>query len=77
MREKYIKVKNLSISEKLLNFINNELLPGTKLEKNVFWQKFDKCVHELLYQTRPKNFLFLTLYLVIIRYLQSLITSRI
>ena len=51
MKEQYIKIGNLSISEKLLNFINNELLPGTKLEKNVFWQKFDKCVHEL----SPKN----------------------
>jgi len=28
MKEKYIKITNLSISGKLLNFVNNELLPG-------------------------------------------------
>jgi len=47
MKEKYIKVKNLSISEKLLNFVNNELLPNTKLKKENFWNGFDKTVHEL------------------------------
>ena len=47
MKEKYIKVRNLSISEKLLNFINNELLPNTKLKKENFWNGFDKAVHEL------------------------------
>ena len=47
MKEKYIKVKNLSISEELLNFVNNELLPNTKLKKENFWNGFDKVVHEL------------------------------
>ena len=47
MKEKYIKVKNLSISEELLNFVNNELLPNTKLKKENFWNGFDKAVHEL------------------------------
>jgi len=47
MKEKYIKVKNLSISEKLLSFVNNELLPNTKLKKENFWNGFDKAVHEL------------------------------
>ena len=51
MKEKYIKIKNLSISGKLLNFVNNELLPGTKIKKEVFWNGFDKYVHELA----PKN----------------------
>ena len=51
MKEKYIKIKNLSISEKLLNFVNNELLPGTKVNKENFWDGFDKYVHELA----PKN----------------------
>ena len=51
MKEKYIKIKNLSISEKLLNFVNNELLPGTKINKENFWDGFDKYVHELA----PKN----------------------
>ena len=47
MKEKYIKIKNLSISEELLNFVNNELLPNTKLKKENFWNGFDKAVHEL------------------------------
>ena len=51
MKEKYIKIKNLSIEETLLKFINNELLPGTKIKKENFWNGFDKCVHELA----PKN----------------------
>ena len=51
MIEKYIKIKNLSVAESLLNFVNKELLPGTKIKKKDFWQGFDKCVHELA----PKN----------------------
>ena len=33
MKEKYLKIENLSISENLANFINKELLPGTKIKK--------------------------------------------
>ena len=51
MKEKYLKIKNLSISENLANFINKELLPGTKINKQRFWNGFDKCIHELA----PKN----------------------
>ena len=51
MKERYTKIKNLSVSEKLLGFINNELLPGTKIKKETFWSGFDKFVHELA----PKN----------------------
>ena len=51
MKERYIKIKNLSVSEKLLNFVNEELLPGTKIKKEFFWDEFDRYVHELT----PKN----------------------
>jgi len=51
VREKFSKINNLSVSKSLLNFINNELLPGTKIKKEIFWNGFDKCVHELA----PKN----------------------
>ena len=47
MAEKYIKIENLSVSEKLLNFVNNELLSGTKIKKKKFWNEFDKCIHKL------------------------------
>ena len=43
----YISKGKLSISEILLKFINNELLPGTDIEPKKFWDGFDKCVHEL------------------------------
>jgi malate synthase len=55
MKEKYIKIKNLSISEKLLNFVNKELLPGTKIKKENFWNKFNKIVHDL--STKNKKLL--------------------
>ncbi len=51
MKEKYLKIKNLSVSKDLANFINKELLPGTKINKEKFWKGFDKCIHELT----PKN----------------------
>ena len=60
MKEKYIKIKNLSIAEKLFNFVNRELLPGTKIKKEYFWHGFNKYVHELacknkqLLETREK-----------------------
>ena len=51
MKEKYIKIKDLSVSEKLANFINDKLLPGTKISKERFWSGFNKYIHEL----SPKN----------------------
>ena len=51
MKEKYIKIKDLSVSEKLANFINVKLLPGTKISKERFWSGFNKYIHEL----SPKN----------------------
>ena len=47
MKEKYLKIENLSVSEKLVKFINSELLPGTKISKNRFWKGFSKSIHEL------------------------------
>ena len=36
MKEKYIKIQNLSVSEILYNFINEELIPGTKIDQKKF-----------------------------------------
>ncbi len=47
MKEKYININNLKVSEILFNFINEELLVGTKVNKEDFWKGFDKAVHEL------------------------------
>ncbi len=46
-KEQYIEIKNLSISENLYRFINNELLPGTKITVTNFWSGFSQAVHEL------------------------------
>jgi malate synthase len=51
MQEKYINVNNLKVSEKLLNFVNDELLKDTEISPDSFWEGFDKVVHELA----PKN----------------------
>ena len=41
-------VKNgLKISSALFEFINNEVLPGTNVKSDNFWNKFEKVVHEL------------------------------
>ena len=51
MAKKYISLGQLSIASELLDFVNNELLPGTGIAKENFWIGLDKCVHELT----PKN----------------------
>jgi malate synthase len=51
MQEKYINVNNLKVSEKLHNFVNDELLKDTEISPDSFWDGFDKVVHELA----PKN----------------------
>ena len=45
--ENYKKISNLKVSENLENFVKNELLKGTDILPDVFWDKFDKVVHEL------------------------------
>ncbi|MDA9071421.1 malate synthase G [Candidatus Pelagibacter sp.] len=51
MKEQYTKIHNLSVSNKLLNFVNKELLKDTNISSEKFWEGFDRVVHELA----PKN----------------------
>ena len=37
----------LKISSKLFDFINKEVIPGTNINNEDFWNKFSKVVHEL------------------------------
>ncbi len=59
-KEQYIRVKNLSVSKILFDFINNELLRGIHIKKDNFWKGFDKATSELvpinkkLLETREK-----------------------
>mgnify|MGYP001177726875 CR=1 FL=1 len=50
-KEKFLKINDLSVSTVLLNFVNNELLPGTGIKKQQFWKGLSKTVHDL----SPKN----------------------
>ena len=44
-------INNLKVDENLLDFINNEVIPGTGIDPKKFWSEFDKSIHEL----SPKN----------------------
>ncbi len=43
----YIKNHNLQVNSILYEFINNEVLPGTKIKSDNFWNKFEKVAHDL------------------------------
>jgi len=51
VKNQYTKIHDLSVSNELLKFINNELLIDTKISSEKFWVGFNKAVHELA----PKN----------------------
>ena len=37
----------LKLIIKLLDFVNNEIIPGTNIKSEEFWTSFGKIVHEL------------------------------
>ena len=51
MQEKYIKINNLQVAEKLSNFVNDELLKNTNVSSENFWIGLEKTLDELA----PKN----------------------
>ena len=51
MTNAYKNIGNLKVSEILADFVNKELLEGTNLKPEKFWEGFDKVIHELA----PKN----------------------
>jgi malate synthase len=44
---KVLDKNGLKVSTILFDFINNEILPGTNIKSDDFWNKFEKIVHEL------------------------------
>ncbi len=46
-KEKFVKILDLSVSNVLFNFINKELLVGTKISTKQFWSGFNNSIHEL------------------------------
>ena len=51
MQEKYIKINNLKVSEKLSKFVSDELLKDTSVLPDNFWLGLEKTLDELV----PKN----------------------
>ena len=51
-KEQYIKIKSLSVSKILFDFVNNELLKGINIKKNKFWNEFSKATKELVPQNK-------------------------
>ncbi|WP_018923244.1 malate synthase G [Salsuginibacillus kocurii] len=49
--KKYVEASGLKIDNELYSFVNNEVIPGTTVEANAFWQGFADIVAEL----KPKN----------------------
>ncbi|MDA9631295.1 malate synthase G [Candidatus Pelagibacter sp.] len=47
MQGKYININSLKVSEKLSNFINNELLKEINISPEKFWLGFERAVNEL------------------------------
>jgi len=54
---KKIDKGNLKVNHDLLEFVNDDLLPGTNIDPIKFWSGFDKAVHELT--TINKKLLFI------------------
>lgn len=43
----YIQVGNLKVASVLYDFINNQALPGSKVEQEQFWNGLDQLIHDL------------------------------
>ena len=41
------KIANITIDNKLLDFVNNEVIPGTDIDKTEFWNKFSEAANDL------------------------------
>ncbi|MCM3632673.1 malate synthase G [Paenibacillus camelliae] len=48
----YVAVGGLKVAAQLYAFIESEALPGSGVERNQFWQGFEKLIHELTPQNR-------------------------
>jgi malate synthase len=47
----YVNAGSLQVDQRLYEFINSEVLPGTGLDREAFWPEFGELVHDLT----PKN----------------------
>ena len=42
-----VKIENLNVEKNLLDFINQDALPGTDVEQSKFWASFSKSIYKL------------------------------
>ena len=47
MKENYLKINDLEVSEKLLSFVNDELLKDLDISSEQFWSGFSNAIHPL------------------------------
>jgi len=47
-KEQYVKIRNLSVSKILFDFINNKLLKGIDIKRDKFWEGFNIATNELV-----------------------------
>ena len=47
MTSNFINVEKTKINEDLYNFVNNEIIPGTSIDKDIFWKGFVSSSNEL------------------------------
>ncbi|KXH78795.1 malate synthase G [Sporosarcina sp. HYO08] len=45
--QKYVKIGDLKVAQILYDFVNEEALPGTGIEQEQFWSRFDALIHDL------------------------------
>ena len=51
-RQKYISIDNTQVNNNLYKFINSEVIPGTNISKEGFWENFIKFANELAPENR-------------------------
>ena len=44
---KKIDLGGIKVNQDLYEFVNNEVIPGTDIDPESFWQKFEKSVEHL------------------------------
>ena len=80
----FIEKKGLKISSILFDFVNKEIIPGTDIQTDKFWDGFEKTVHQLApinkrliekRETIQKQILILKLLKLIMRLLQLQVHS--
>ena len=47
MTSNFINVEKTKINEDLYNFVSNEIIPGTSIDKDIFWKGFVSSSNEL------------------------------